>query len=60
VILLETVDISTIKYVASVYGLAWIVLLAYVVILNAKFGRLERQLDEIVGKLESQKAAGDA
>ncbi len=59
-ILTETVDITTIKYVAAVYGLVWIVVLAYVVILNAKLGRLERQLDDIVDVLEQQKAAPDA
>ena len=41
--LAETVDITTIKYVAAVYGLVWIVTLAYVVILNSKLGRLERR-----------------
>ena len=45
---------------AAVYGLVWIVVLAYVVILNAKLGRLERQLDDIVDVLEQQKAAPDA
>ena len=38
-----------IQYVAAVYGLAWVVTLAYVVILNSKLGRLERELDEIAG-----------
>ncbi len=48
---------SAVQYVAAVYGIAWVVTLAYVVILNAKLGRLERQLDEIVGLLER---GGDA
>ena len=43
-----------IHYVAAVYALAWIVTLAYVVILNSKLGRLERQLDEIAGLLEAE------
>jgi CcmD family protein len=60
VTLAETVDITTIKYVAAVYGLVWIVTLAYVVILNSKLGRLERQLDDIVGTLERRKAGDDA
>jgi hypothetical protein len=46
-----------VKSVAAVYGLAWIVTLAYVAILNAKFARLERQLDEIASLME---AAADA
>ena len=41
-----------VHYVAAVYALAWSVKLAYVVILNSKLGRLERQLDEIAGVLE--------
>jgi CcmD family protein len=60
VTLVETVDITTIKHVAAVYGLVWIVMLAYVVILNSKLGRLERQLDEIAGTLEQRKAGDDA
>ena len=45
------------KSVAAVYGLAWVVTLSYIAILNAKLGRLERQLDEIAGILERR--AGD-
>jgi len=37
---------------------AWVATLAYVVILNAKLGRLERQLEEIAGMLEAR--SGDA
>jgi CcmD family protein len=60
-VILFAVDMSTIKSVAAVYGLVWIVTLAYVVILNSKLGRLERQLDDIAGTLERQKAgAADA
>ena len=43
-----------VHYVAAAYGLAWIVTLAYVVILNSKLGRLERELDEIAGLLEAK------
>jgi CcmD family protein len=43
-----------VHYVAAVYALAWIVTLAYVVILNSKLGRLERELDEIAGLLEAR------
>ena len=52
------IDESAVKSVAAVYGLAWIATLAYVVILNTKLGRLERQLDELAGLLERR--LGDA
>jgi hypothetical protein len=42
-----------VKSVAAVYGLAWVVTLAYIAILNAKFARLERQLDEIASLMEA-------
>lgn len=48
------IDESAVKSVAAVYGLAWVVTLAYIGILNAKLGRLERQLDEIAGLLEGR------
>jgi hypothetical protein len=51
------IDEFAVKSVAAVYGLAWVVTLAYIGILNAKLGRLERQLDEITGLLEGR--AGD-
>ena len=57
-ILAAEVSRTAVQYVAAVYGLAWIVTLAYVVILNSKLGRLERQLDEIVGLLE-RRGGGD-
>ena len=56
-ILAAEVSRTAVQYVAAVYGLAWIVTLAYVVILNSKLGRLERQLDEIVGLLERRGGA---
>jgi CcmD family protein len=52
------IDETAVKYVAAVYGLAWVATLVYIAILNAKLGRLERQLDEIVVLLE--RGAGDA
>ena len=52
------IDESAVRSVAAVYGVAWVVTLAYVVILNAKLGRLERQLEELAGILESR--SGDA
>ena len=36
------------------YALAWLVTVAYVIILNSKLGRLERELNEIVGLLERE------
>ncbi len=50
---------TAVHYVAAVYGLAWVIVLAYVAILNAKLGRLERQLDELTGLLERRGAAVD-
>ena len=52
------IDESAVRSVAAVYGMAWVVTLAYVVILNAKLGRLERQLDEIAGLLEARGGDG--
>lgn len=52
------IDETAVKYVAAVYGLVWVVTIAYIAILNVKLGRLERQLDEIAGLLERR--AGDA
>ena len=43
-----------VQYVAAVYALAWVVTLAYVVILNSKLGRLERELAVIAGILEAK------
>jgi CcmD family protein len=43
-----------VHYVAAVYAVVWAVTLAYVVILNSKLGRLERELDEIAGMLEAR------
>jgi CcmD family protein len=45
---------TDVHYVAAVYALAWLVTVAYVIILNSKLGRLERELDEIVGLLEAK------
>ena len=47
-----------VHYVAAVYAVTWIVILAYVVILNSKLGRLERQLDEVAGLLEGRAERG--
>jgi hypothetical protein len=52
------IDETHVKYVAAVYGLAWIVTVAYIAILNAKFARLERQLEEIASMLEPARGDG--
>jgi len=52
------IDESAVRSVAAVYGIAWVATLGYVVILNAKLGRLERQLDEIAGMLEARSGDG--
>jgi CcmD family protein len=48
------IDESAVRSVAAVYGIAWVATLAYVVILNAKLGRIERQLDELAEILEAR------
>jgi CcmD family protein len=50
------IDETAVKYVAAVYGATWITLLVYVLILNAKLGRLERELDDVVSMLERRSA----
>jgi CcmD family protein len=52
------IDESAVRSVAAVYGIAWVATLAYVVILNAKLGRLERQLVDIAGMLEARSGDG--
>ena len=46
------IDETDVQYVAAVYGVTWVVAIAYIAILQSKLGRLERQLDEIVTLLE--------
>jgi CcmD family protein len=50
------IEETAVKYVAAVYGATWVTLLVYVLILNAKLGRLERELDEVVAMLEARRA----
>lgn len=50
---------TEVRHVAAAYGLVWIVLLAYVIILNAKLGRLERQADELAGLIEQRIGADE-
>jgi len=37
------------KYVAAAYGIVFVVVLAYVLIIALKLARLERELDELTG-----------
>jgi len=37
------------KYVAAAYGVVFVVVLVYVLIIGLKLGRLERELDELTG-----------
>lgn len=48
---------TEVRHVAAAYALVWIAVLAYVVILNAKLGRLERQVEELAGMVEAEPAA---
>ena len=43
---------SSVQYVAAVYGVTWIAVIAYIGILYSKLGRMERRLDEIAELLE--------
>jgi CcmD family protein len=45
---------SYVHYVAAVYGVVWVIVLAYVAILNSKLGRLERQIDELTELLAAR------
>ena len=49
------------KYVAAAYGLVFLVVLVYVLIIGLKLGRLERELDELTGQVrERREAEADA
>ena len=48
------IDETAVQYVAAVYAVTWVVAIGYIVILHAKLGRLERQLDEVVAIMERQ------
>jgi CcmD family protein len=45
------------KYVAAAYGIVFLVVLAYVLIIALKLGRLERELDELTGRVREQREA---
>jgi CcmD family protein len=43
------------KYVAAAYGIVFLVVLVYVLIIALKLGRLERELDELTGRAREQR-----
>ncbi|TML45222.1 MAG: CcmD family protein [Actinobacteria bacterium] len=45
------------KYVAGAYGIVFFVLLVYVLIIALKLGRLERELDELTGRVRERREA---
>jgi CcmD family protein len=45
------------KYVAAAYGIVFLVVLVYVLIIALKLGRLERELDELTGKVRERREA---
>ncbi|TML10249.1 MAG: CcmD family protein [Actinobacteria bacterium] len=45
------------KYVAAAYGIVFLVVLVYVLIIALKLGRLERELDELTGVVRERREA---
>ncbi len=45
------------KYVAAAYGVVFLVVLVYVLIIALKLGRLERELDELAGRVRERREA---
>ena len=45
------------KYVAAAYGIVFLVVLVYVLIIALKLGRLERELDELTGRVRELRGA---
>jgi len=43
------------KYVAAAYGVVFVVVLVYVLIIGLKLGRLERELDELTGRVREER-----
>jgi CcmD family protein len=43
------------KYVAAAYGIVFLVVLVYVLIIALKLGRLERELDELAGQARERR-----
>ena len=45
------------KYVAAAYGIVFLIVLVYVLIIALKLGRLERELDELNGQVRERREA---
>jgi CcmD family protein len=45
------------KYGAAAYGIVFLVVLVYVLIIALKLGRLERELDELTGRVRQRREA---
>ena len=45
------------KYVAAAYGIVFLVVLVYVLIIALKLGRLERELDGLAGLVRERREA---
>jgi len=45
------------KYVAAAYGIAFLVVLVYVLIIALKLGRLERELDDLTWRVRERREA---
>jgi CcmD family protein len=45
------------KYVAAAYGIVFLVVLVYVLIMGLKLGRLEREVDELTGLARQRREA---
>ena len=45
------------KYVAAAYGIVFLIVLVYVLIIALKLGRLERELDELTGQVRERRDA---
>jgi CcmD family protein len=43
------------KYVAAAYGIVFLVVLVYVLIIALKLGRLESELDELTGQVRERR-----
>jgi CcmD family protein len=43
------------KYVAAAYGVVFLVVLVYVLIIGLKLGRLARELDELTGTVREER-----
>ena len=43
------------KYVAAAYCVVFVVVLVYVLIIGLKLGRLERELDELTGRVREER-----